>query len=115
MAQNMAEAICRALDVIGTPCVLEVLEDLANGRSPYLRDDDPATIRAAIDCLRSVGAITSAPRVSGFVGAHVAITPHGRVLFDRLVEIEEIAARCGIGDDQVRCGVGDDQVLRVLG
>jgi hypothetical protein len=106
MAQNLAEAICRALDVIATPCVLEVLEDLANGRSPYLRDDDPATIRAAVDCLRGVGAITSAPRLSGSIGAHVAITPQGRVLFDRLVEIEEMAARCGVGDNQVLRAVG---------
>ena len=106
MAQNLAEAICRALDVIGTPCVLEVLEDLANGRSPYLRDADPATIRAAVDCLHGVGAITSAPRLSGSVGSHVAITPQGRVLFDRLVEIEQVAARRG---------VGDERILRVLG
>jgi hypothetical protein len=100
MAQNLPGAICRALDLIGTPCALEVLEDLAQGRSPYLRDDDTAMITTAVDCLRDIGAIKSAPRLSESGAATVEITPQGRVLFERLVEIEEMAARHGVGDDR---------------
>jgi len=115
MAQNLPDAICRVLDLIGTPCALEVLEDLAQDRSPYLRDDDTAMITAAVDCLRDIGAIKSAPRLSESGAADVEITPQGRVLFKRLVEIEEMAARHGVGDDRAVRPLGSRPAVRALG
>ncbi|HET8659151.1 MAG TPA: hypothetical protein VFM55_09155 [Micromonosporaceae bacterium] len=91
MDRDQYDRICQALDFIGMPMALEVLDDLVHSRSPYSRPADTATITAAVDCLRSVGAVcsTAQPTMVGF-GA-VELTSHGRDLFWRLVEIEQMA------------------------
>ena len=100
MAEVRFGALAQAFELLHTPRALEVLGDLATGRSPYDRGDDDAVIGRAIDCLRSVGAVTSSPKPPRLAARTVEITAQGRGLFERLVEIERMAAQHQLGADQ---------------
>jgi len=93
MARDLYERISQALDLIGTPLALEVLDDLVHGRWPYSRTDDTATMIAAINCLGSVGAIRRTRQLIPTGVPLVELTPRGHDLFWRLVEIEKLAGQ----------------------
>lgn len=93
MSRDLVDALEKARDLICTPLVLEVLDDLAHGRSPYQRPERSTVIAAAVRCLESLGAALVTPRYVVAATPTVWITPRGRTLYDRLVEIEEWAER----------------------
>ena len=81
--------INRALDLIATPMVLEVLDGLGHGKTPYEvapAGTDPAVIAAAIEHLRGLGAVTTGPSDSG--DDHIALTAYGRRVFDAFERID---------------------------
>ena len=86
-------ALAQTFELLHTPRALETLGNLAAGKSPYENDDDAIVVGQAIDCLRSVGAVTSSPRPLRLAAGTVTITPWGAQLFELLVEIERMAAR----------------------
>ena len=92
MSRDHFGALDKARELLCTPLALEVLDDLANGRSPYARPDRTKVIARAVRCLRTLGAVrvTLQPKP---LAPLVVLTPGGRRLYDRLVEIEEWAAR----------------------
>jgi DNA-binding HxlR family transcriptional regulator len=93
MLRDRLGAMDRARELVGTPLALEILDDLANGRSPYARPDGTKVIAQAVRCLQSLGAARVVLQAKG-PSPMVQLTPRGRRLYDRLVEIEEWAARC---------------------
>jgi DNA-binding HxlR family transcriptional regulator len=93
MSRDRLDALDKARDLICTPLALEVLDDLAHGRSPYERPDKSKVITTAVRCLQSLGAARIASRQVTTAPPAVEITPGGRTLYDRLVEIEEWAQR----------------------
>jgi DNA-binding HxlR family transcriptional regulator len=93
MSRDLLDALDKARDLICTPLTLEVLDDLAHGRSPYERPDKSKVITTAIRCLESLGAVRATSREITAKSPTVEITPRGRTLYDRLVEIEEWAER----------------------
>ncbi|MEV4706767.1 hypothetical protein [Actinoplanes sp. NPDC049316] len=100
MAIDLYERICRALDLVSTPMALEVLDKLVNNL-PYGHLADSATIRHAIECLRSVGAVQARAHLSSIGVPAIALTPHGRRLFWRLASIQEAAGRQAMIDSTV--------------
>ena len=81
--------INRALDLIATPMVLEVLDGLGHGRTPYEvapAGTDPAVIAAAVEHLRGLGAVTVTRLDSG--RDRVALTAYGKRVFDALERID---------------------------
>lgn len=92
MSRDLYGALERARDLLCTPLALEVLDDLAQGRSPYERPEKSKVITGAVRCLVSLGAAESSPSATTDQ-PFVQITPRGRTLYERLVEIEEWAAR----------------------
>jgi hypothetical protein len=92
MAHDLYERICKALDFVGKPMALEVLDRLVHER-PYSQLADSATISAAVECLCSFGAVRLAPNSERErVGVPaVELTTRGRALFWRLVEIQHLA------------------------
>jgi DNA-binding HxlR family transcriptional regulator len=92
MSRDLLDALDKARDLICTPLALEVLDDLAHGRSPYERRDKSKVINTAVRCLESLGAVRVTSRLVA-AAPTVEITPSGRTLYDRLVEIEEWAER----------------------
>jgi hypothetical protein len=92
MSRDLFGALEKARDLLCTPLALEVLDDLAHGRSPYQRPEKSKVIVAAVRCLESLGAARSSLSVVSDQ-PDVEITPRGRTLYERLVEIEEWAAR----------------------
>ena len=90
MSRDLLDALDKARDLICTHLALEVLDDLAQGRSPYGRPETSWVISAAVRCLESLGAARAIPQVMTN-SPTVEITVRGRALYDRLVEIEEWA------------------------
>lgn len=88
MTHMTLDGITRALDFIAMPYVLEALEDLAHGRSPYERDTDPELVNAAVDKLCSMRAAFCAVLADGDMHPDVKITPGGLELYERLTEID---------------------------
>jgi hypothetical protein len=84
-------AVSDALDLIGTPLALEVLGDLAAGRAPDARGEDRQTMAAAFDRLTGIGAATTPQQDSEPGSGRIEITPQGKELYWRLVEIEQMA------------------------
>jgi DNA-binding HxlR family transcriptional regulator len=93
MSRELLDALDKARDLICTPLTLEVLDDLAHGRSPYERPDKSKVIATAVRCLESLGAVRVTSRAVTAKSPTVELTPRGRTLYDRLVEIEEWADR----------------------
>lgn len=93
MYRDLLDAIDKARNLICTPLALEVLDDLAHGRSPYKRSRRSNIITAAVRYLESLGAARVLSLQAGTGVPVVEITPCGQTLYDRLVEIEEWAAR----------------------
>jgi DNA-binding HxlR family transcriptional regulator len=93
MSRDLLGAMDKARDLLCTPLALEVLDDLAHGRSPYERPDKSKVITAAVRCLESLGAARATSQQVTAQSPTVEITPRGRALYDRLVEIEEWAER----------------------
>jgi hypothetical protein len=81
--------INRALDLIAAPMVLEVLDGLGHGKTPYEvapTGTDPAVVAAAIEHLRRIGAVTITRPDLG--SDHVVLTAHGRRVFDAFERID---------------------------
>jgi hypothetical protein len=77
------ENFVKALDLIGTPRALESLEALTQDGDPYAdADADAAQVDHAIQFLVELGAAVISP------AGTVTATDRGRVLYQRLVEIE---------------------------
>lgn len=93
MSRDLLEAMDKARDLLCTPLALEVLDDLAHGRSPYERPDKSKVITTAVRCLESLGAAHVTSQQVTVQSPTVEITPRGQTLYDRLVEIEEWAER----------------------
>jgi len=93
MSRDLYGALERARDLLCTPLALEVLDDLAQGRSPYERPEKSKVITGAVRCLVSLGAAAQSSLSAMSSQPSVEITPRGRTLYERLVEIEEWAAR----------------------
>src|SRR5215471_19163782 len=93
MSRALFGALEKARDLLCTPLALEVLDDLAHGRSPYERPEKSKVIIAAVRCLEALGAAHRSPQCVTAEQPTVEITSRGRTLYDRLVEIEEWAAR----------------------
>jgi hypothetical protein len=93
MSRDLLGALDKARDLICTHLALDVLDDLAQGRSPYERPEKTEVITAAVHCLESLGAAKVIPPRLVTESPTVDITVRGRVLYDRLVEIEEWAKR----------------------
>ncbi|GAA1883889.1 hypothetical protein [Asanoa iriomotensis] len=100
MAIDLYERICRALDLVSTPMALEVLEKLVDDL-PYGHLADSATIRHAIECLRSVGAVQARAQLSSIGVPAIALTPHGRRLFRRLASMQDVPGRQSMIDSTV--------------
>jgi hypothetical protein len=80
--------INRALDLIATPMVLEVLDGLGHGKTPYEvapAGTDPAVIAAAIEHLHGLGAVTTR---LGSGDDQVTLTAYGRRVFDAFERID---------------------------
>jgi hypothetical protein len=90
MARDLYERICKALDFLGMPMALEVLDGLVHER-PYSHLADSGTIGAAVECLRSVGAVRLVAHSEDAGLPAVEVTTRGRTLFWRLVEIQQLA------------------------
>jgi len=82
----------KARSLLCTPLALEILDDLAQGRSPYQRPEELAIITTAVRCLESLGAARQSLSVAPDQ-PYVEITSRGQALYNRLVEIERRAAR----------------------
>ena len=81
--------INRALDLIATPMVLEVLDGLGHGKTPCEiapAGTEPAVIAAAIEHLRGLDVVTVTRSDSG--NDQVVLTPYGRRVFDALERID---------------------------
>jgi DNA-binding HxlR family transcriptional regulator len=104
MSRDLLAALDKARDLLCTPLALEVLDDLAHGRSPYERPEKSKVITAAVRCLESLGAARCMSRQVVVESRIVEITPRGRTLYDRLVEIEEWAERQEASDGTVSSG-----------
>lgn len=100
MAEIIFGALAQVFELFHTPRALEVLGDLAAGRSPYDGAEDADVIGRAIDCLRAVGAVTSSTWPPRLAANAVEITHQGRGLFERLVEIERMTPQLHFGPDQ---------------
>src|SRR5437762_12895406 len=91
------DAINRVHDLIATPMVLEVLDGLGHGKTPYEvapAGTAPAVVAAAIEYLRGIGVVTVTRPDSG--DGQVVLTAHGRRLFDALERIDANGEISGI-------------------
>jgi hypothetical protein len=95
MAASRAN-INRALDLIGAPLVLEVLDALGHNEAIEAvapPGTDPAAISAAVDRLRQAGAVQGAYGETG--GDAPTLTALGRRLFDVLESFDATGAGPG--------------------
>lgn len=85
------DALAKVRDLICTPLALDVLDDLVHDRPPFSRKDRPTAVFRAVRCLVSLGA--ARVRLNPIPGRPplVTLTPGGRALHSRLVEIEDWA------------------------
>ncbi|ROO52717.1 hypothetical protein EDC02_7658 [Micromonospora sp. Llam0] len=98
MPRDLLSGLDKVRDLLCTPLALEVLDDLAEGRSPSDRPALPEVVAEAIRCLESLGVVRATwPKVSERMPT-VEITVRGRTVHERLVEIEKWA-RCQELDD----------------
>ena len=93
MSRDLFGALDKARDLLCTPLALEVLDDLAQGRSPHERPEESKVVATAIRCLELLGAARTSSRTSAADQPDVEITTPGRRMYDRLVEIDNWAAQ----------------------